>query len=204
MWRAGGEVGWAAGLEAEQGALQRFYWVDILAQNPGGAQGIELSSRGHTHRECKPERTWDAGEDEAAHCSRMCWEHRQRTPEPNSIKDSRCSNAEHSPNSQRCLSIVWMCCTCVQPEITLFTQLAELYEHTEVHPEPWVSVLSRHSWGDVHSWVFDGECGDWHIRSKTEPGDQLKNKSAPCWTCKVTPVYCSQGFTVCPGGKRVI
>ena len=65
--------------------------MDILAQNPRGAQGIELSSRGQTHRECKPERTGDAGEDETAHCSRMCREHRQehQSPTPGEIYDAQ-------------------------------------------------------------------------------------------------------------------
>lgn len=176
--------------------------MDILGQNARGVQGIELSSRGQTHRECEPERTWDAGEDETAHCSRMCRELRQRTPKPNSRRDlQRCSNSERSPDYQGGLSVAWMCCTHVQPELTLFTQLAELCEHTEVHPEPWVSALSRHSWGDVHSLMVSGVTDTFGF--KTQPGDQLKNKSAPCWTRKVTPVYCSQGFTVYPGGKRV-
>lgn len=42
------------------------------------------------------------------------------------------------------------------------------------------------------------------LRSKTEPGDQLKNKSALCWKCKPTSAYCSHGFTACPQGKCVI
>ena len=73
-----------------------------------------------------------------------------------------------------------MCCTCVQPEITLFTQLAELCEHTEVHPDPESQFLAdtlgvMYTLGSLMVSAVTDTLG-----SKTEPGDQLKNKSAPC------------------------
>lgn len=89
------------------------------------------------------------------------------------------------------LSAVGMCCTRAQPEITLFRW------RCRVAPGAWVAAPSRRR-ADRHSCVF--ECCNWHSKTSKKPGNQMKNKSAPFWKCKVTPAYCYCECTACPRG----
>lgn len=73
-----------------------------------------------------------------------------------------------------------MCCTHVQPEITLFTRLQN-YVNIQRYTQSPESQFSADTLGVTYtlgSLMVSGVTDT--FGSKTQPGDQLKNKSAPC------------------------
>lgn len=179
------------GRAQEQRSLQSFYWVGVLGQDTGFAHSVTLFSRGQAHKECVTEKL-DAEEDETAHSSRMCPRGQAKSTETQEKAYSNPWESGRGPPGRTAGYLQWECTVFVHSRKSLYWG-----EGAELHPEPESQFLA--DTGLTGTLVSLSAVID-TLKPQTKPGNQMKNKSAPFWKCKVTPAYCYCKFTACPQG----